>query len=244
MRRIFFLSLLTVLSIALWAVEVVGANYLYDLVDEKNKTEEISVVATETNKIKMPTSKIKSYEVVIMAQEEQEPQPVIAETPKKPQLRVNFTNKEIEIFQILVFAEAGGESEEGQVAVAATILNRICSQDFPNTLEGVMNQSGAFSAVKRDGIYMGTKNPIKVTIDMVPEKTKEAVQRALNGENPTEVLLEQVTREKNLDESYSSGGAFYYYNPQLCSQRMLSSRESIQVKVRIGNHIFYKVWDE
>ena len=46
-----------------------------------------------------------------------------------------------------VYAEARGEPYEGQVAVAAVILNRVESPDFPNTIAEVIYQPWAFTAV-------------------------------------------------------------------------------------------------
>ena len=37
-------------------------------------------------------------------------------------------------------AEAKGEIYKGQVAVAASVLNRLIHPDYPNTLSGVINQ--------------------------------------------------------------------------------------------------------
>ena len=44
-----------------------------------------------------------------------------------------------------VHAEARGESYIGKVAVAAVILNRVNSPDFPNTVYGVIYQPWAFT---------------------------------------------------------------------------------------------------
>ncbi len=46
-----------------------------------------------------------------------------------------------------VNGEARGEPYEGQVAVAAVILNRVRHSSFPNTISGVIYQPGAFTAV-------------------------------------------------------------------------------------------------
>ena len=74
----------------------------------------------------------------------------------------------------LVYAEARGEPYKGQVAVAAVVLNRVASSSFPNTISGVIYQSGAFSVVS-DG-----------QINMEPNSTaKKAAQDALNGWDPT-----------------------------------------------------------
>lgn len=74
----------------------------------------------------------------------------------------------------LVYAEARGEPYKGQVAVAAVVLNRVASSSFPNTISGVIYQSGSFDAVS-DG-----------QINMAPDSTaKKAAQDALNGWDPT-----------------------------------------------------------
>lgn len=73
-----------------------------------------------------------------------------------------------------IYGEARGESYVGQVAVGAVIMNRVKSSSFPNTIAGVVYQSGAFDAVS-DG-----------QINLTPDSTaKKAAQDALNGWDPT-----------------------------------------------------------
>ena len=93
-----------------------------------------------------------------------------------------------------VHAEARGESYVGQVAVAAVILNRVASPDFPNTIYGVIYQPWAFTAV-HDG-----------QINLEPTyESYEAAQDALNGWDPTY-------------------GALYYYNPAVATSQWIYSR--------------------
>ena len=47
----------------------------------------------------------------------------------------------------LIYGEARGEPYTGQVAVGAVVMNRVKSSSFPNTISGVIYQSGAFDAV-------------------------------------------------------------------------------------------------
>jgi N-acetylmuramoyl-L-alanine amidase len=62
----------------------------------------------------------------------------------------------------------------GQVAVAAVVLNRVSSSNFPNTVAGVIYQSGAFDAVS-DG-----------QVNLTPDSTaRSAAQDALNGWDPS-----------------------------------------------------------
>ncbi len=94
----------------------------------------------------------------------------------------------------LVYGEARGEPYSGQVAVAAVVLNRVKSSSFPNTVAGVIYQSGAFDAVS-DG-----------QINLSPNSTaKKAAQDALNGWDP-------------------SNGAIYYFNPSTATNKWIWSR--------------------
>lgn len=104
----------------------------------------------------------------------------------------NSTN--LNLLTRLVYAEARGEPYSGQVAVAAVVLNRVSSPSFPNTVSGVVYQSGAFDAVS-DG-----------QINMTPDSTaKKAAQDAINGWDP-------------------SYGAIYYFNPSTATNKWIWSR--------------------
>lgn len=54
---------------------------------------------------------------------------------------------EVELLARLIHGEARGEPYVGMVAVGAVVLNRVKSSRFPNTMAGVIYQSGAFDAV-------------------------------------------------------------------------------------------------
>ena len=94
----------------------------------------------------------------------------------------------------LVYAEARGESYKGQVAVAAVVLNRVASSEFPNTISGVIYQSKAFSCVDNGSINnTPDSSSIKAALD------------ALNGWDPT-------------------GGCLYYYNPKKTDDKWIRTR--------------------
>ena len=57
----------------------------------------------------------------------------------------------------VVYGEARGEIYDGQVAVAAVVLNRLEDDGFPDTLHGVVFQKNAFTCVN-DGQYYLTPN--------------------------------------------------------------------------------------
>ena len=59
----------------------------------------------------------------------------------------SYNESETYLLGRLVHGEARGEPYVGKVAVAAVVLNRVKSPSFPNTISGVIYQSGAFDAV-------------------------------------------------------------------------------------------------
>ena len=94
----------------------------------------------------------------------------------------------------LIYGEARGEPYTGQVAVGAVVMNRVKSSSFPNTISGVIYQSGAFDAVS-DG-----------QINLSPNSTAiKAAQDAINGWDP-------------------SYGAIYYFNPSTATNKWIWSR--------------------
>ena len=103
-------------------------------------------------------------------------------------------SSDVNLLARAIYGEARGEPYVGQVAVGAVILNRVKSSKFPNTISGVIYQSGAFDAVS-DG-----------QINLTPDSTaKKAAQDALNGWDP-------------------SYGAIYYFNPSTATNKWIWSR--------------------
>ena len=74
------------------------------------------------------------------------------EKEDKREAVINLNDEEIMLLSKLVAGEARGESYEGQVAVAAVVINRVKDSRFPNTLKGVIYQKNAFSVVKNGTI--------------------------------------------------------------------------------------------
>ena len=106
----------------------------------------------------------------------------------------NVSSSNLNLLSRVVYGEARGESYTGQVAVAAVVLNRIKSSSFPNTISGVVYQSGAFDCVS-DG-----------QINLTPDATaRKAAQDAINGWDPTY-------------------GAIYYFNPATATNKWIWSR--------------------
>lgn len=104
------------------------------------------------------------------------------------------SSSDLNLLARLVYAEARGEPYTGQVAVASVVLNRVKNPSFPNTVAGVIYQSGAFSVVS-DG-----------QINLTPNQTaRKAAQDAINGWDP-------------------SYGSIYYFNPRTATSSWIWSR--------------------
>lgn len=89
---------------------------------------------------------------------------------------VTLTEQEKNDLLHLVAAEAGGCDMVGQILVANVVLNRVESSVFPNTVEGVIFQKNQFSPTINGAIWSS-----KIT-----DSVREAVERALNGEDFSE----------------------------------------------------------
>ena len=110
---------------------------------------------------------------------------------------VGYKNSDVNLLARLVSAEAKGEPYRGQVAVAAVVLNRVKSPQFPNSIPDVIYQPGAFSPVANGQIW---KEPVSSAI--------KAANEALAGTDP-------------------SYGALFFFNPAKTTSMYIWSRPQI-----------------
>ena len=110
------------------------------------------------------------------------------------------SNNNLNLLSRLVYSEARGETYTGQVAVGAVILNRVKSSQFPNSIAGVIYQSGAFTAVADGQINAPISEGSTVY---------KAAQDAMNGWDPT-------------------GGCIYYFNPATATNKWIWSRPLVK----------------
>jgi N-acetylmuramoyl-L-alanine amidase len=126
------------------------------------------------------------------------------------------TQTELEILARIVKGEAGVCSYENKVAVAAVVLNRVRSPNFPNTIRGVAHQPSQFSCYnpnKRAREYFGP----------IPDDAWRAAREALAGSDP-------------------SNGSTYYYNPYLVAPSWARTMQFVRRigTTRLDTHDFYK----
>lgn len=214
-----------------FSIESEGENHIINVVEKPATVENIGSVEPEAE-----------AEEPVEAEPEQE---VEAEQEQGAQVQDYSETKEFQDRCRLTYAESGLEDEIGQVAVAATIIHRQYSPEFRADGDFYQVMNNGFSSVRNGEIYIMTRNPYVLYYEDVPERTIRATERALNGEDPTEQLLWEEAVRLGLDpEVYAAGGAKYFYNPNVCSEAALAERANIKCKVQIGNHVFYKVWDQ
>ncbi|WP_128894184.1 spore cortex-lytic enzyme [Longirhabdus pacifica] len=109
-----------------------------------------------------------------------------------------LSENDMKLMANAVHGEARGEPYEGQIAVAAVIINRVQSELFPNTVSDVIFQPRAFTAVADGQIYL------------TPNQTSyRAVRDALSGLDP-------------------SGDAIYYFNPDTATSPWIWTRPQIK----------------
>ncbi len=110
-----------------------------------------------------------------------------------------LSSNDVYLLSKVIEAEARGESYTGQVAVGAVVLNRVDHASFPDSVSGVIYQSGAF-----DCVYDSNWK-------VEPSATaKKAAQDAINGWDP-------------------SGGAIFYFNPAKTNDKWIRTRPVITV---------------
>lgn len=103
-----------------------------------------------------------------------------------------YSVDDIELLALVTIAEAEGESEEGKRLVIDTILNRVDSDIFPNTIYDVVYQSGQFSSM-----WNGRSSRVCVT------------------EEVRELVREEIMIRSNRDVIYFTAGKYGQYGTPL-----------------------------
>lgn len=134
---------------------------------------------------------------------------------KKQVVKVSISSSDRKVLERIVEAEATGEDIKGKMLVASVILNRVKSNQFPNTVEKVVFQRNGstvqFSPTK-DGRYWSVT---------VTKETKEAVDRVLAGED------------------YSQGALFFSARSKADKNSMSWFDRNLKRLFKYGGHEFY-----
>lgn len=138
------------------------------------------------------------------------PAKTVASNPDNQEDGVEPDPHTVRLLAKLITLEARNEPFQGQVAVAAVVLNRIRSKQFPDTAPGVIYEPGQFHTARR---LAGT----------VPDQSAiKAAKAALQGSDP------------------SRGALYFYNPATCSEKVRRYIRKHHHVTVRIGNHVFLK----
>lgn len=128
---------------------------------------------------------------------------------------LSMSDQDYETLLKIVEAEAGGEDDIGKILVANVIFNRIEDPDFPSTVTEVVWQNEAgipqFSPTVDGRIYRVE----------VSEETREAVDRAIDGED------------------YSRGALFFVEESVADKKNVAWFKKELKYLFKHGAHSFY-----
>lgn len=119
----------------------------------------------------------------------------------------DWDSEDAEILLKIAMAEAEGEGTEGKAYVMMVVLNRVWSDEFPETIEDVVFQKGQFTPVENGGRYW-TVTPDK--------ECYEAYEMVLHGWDESEGALyfcadgSSKWMEENTEYLYTVGNHNFY----------------------------------
>jgi N-acetylmuramoyl-L-alanine amidase len=119
----------------------------------------------------------------------------------KAELNYNISRDDIILLARIIHGEARGEDFKGKVAIGSVILNRINSNQFPNSIRDVILQKGQFSSLMDGQAYY-----------YPGEEELQAARAALLGYDPTL-------------------GSVYFYNPEIATNTAWISRRNFVTRI-------------
>ena len=148
-------------------------------------------------------------EAIISNQLEKNAQSIAASAKKKAKKK--YTAGELRYMTAIIYCEARGECYQGKKAVGIVVMNRVRSEQFPDTVKSVIYQSGQFSPVRNGSLSKAldlydsqkAKGRIKGTMNTCMKAAKEA----LNGSTTVKLNGKTVQMKKYLYFSRYVSGA-------------------------------------
>lgn len=134
-----------------------------------------------------PTDEIESDELIEVEEVEEQ------QTKEESK---SYSDDDLYWLSRIVSAEAKGESEKGQIAVANVVLNRVEHESFPDSIKDVVFEKGQFSPVNDKSIYN--------------EPTADAVESTIKALEGEVVVDEDV---------------LFFYNPKIAPNSWASKRK-------------------
>ncbi len=114
------------------------------------------------------------------------------------------SDSDLYLLGAIIQCEADGEPYEGKLAVGSVVMNRVRSSYFPNTVSGVIYQSGQFSPVASGRYALRLEQGVNNTC-------MQAAQEVLNGNITNSCLYFRTVidglKERSSDITYSTNTA-------------------------------------
>ena len=174
--------------------QLLAGNLLEKEVQQKQEIQQESKEELERiNEQIVMDAKIKALEAEENARQKALEEERRREEEKKAASRKAVSDDDYQVLLRIVQAEAGVCDEKGKILVANVVLNRVKSQEFPDSVRSVVYEPSQFSPVSD-----GSINSVKVT-----EETKECVNRALEGEDYSDGALYFMTRRGSRSRAVS-----------------------------------------
>ena len=117
---------------------------------------------------------------------------------------VSFGEGDRYLLANLIYCEAGGESYEGQVAVGSVVMNRVLSSVYPNTITGVIYQSGQFSPVASGRLALALAE------GRATAKCYQAADAVMSGTTNVGNCVYFRTPIAGITPKYTIGGHIFY----------------------------------
>lgn len=131
--------------------------------------------------------------------------PAKSQTPStENRAPVGFSEDDLKLLTALVHSESGNQPYEGKLAVANVVLNRMKSSKYPNTLSGVIYQSGQFSVARSGALQKQIDNYHNYSSKSQKSSIK-AAKAALEGNNNIGNLLFFNGYSNSLYEKHPNG---------------------------------------
>ena len=121
-----------------------------------------------------------------------------AEEERRAARRISYTDEDYQVLLRIVQAEAGICDKKGKILVANVIINRVLSDEFPDSVKAVVYEPSQFQPVSNGAI-----NSARVTAETI-----ECVNRALEGEDYSNGALYFMNRR-------ASGSAASWFDRRL-----------------------------
>ncbi len=158
---------------------------LKDNLNEKEKAISSQISATSSQLTNYKEKLKKAKEDAKKAEEalKQQVKPITPSKPTsgssgsfRPNIDTTPSASDIEIFAALIECEAGSSNYEGMLAVASVVVNRMKHSRYPDTLRGVIYQSGQFPPATNGKVDRVLERGIK-------DSCLQVAQEALAGKN-------------------------------------------------------------